>query len=136
MGKNGFYQYRNTTLEQIPQSFAFEDLIIVTQLQTLQAESRETISIQPSTMLGTHNRGYYPIHSRTTSLEIFQEKVEQELIALRASYNTSSFYEGNLNHKDCIAITELKKMEDIIICQSDKGGGGRVIIMLDKGLYY
>lgn len=59
-------------------SFLFQDLIT----DNLQTESSECLPMQPSSAFRTNNPDFYPIHSSTTSLELFQEKVEEELMEL------------------------------------------------------
>lgn len=86
--------------EQLSRSFMFTDLMTQIQLQELPAESRELSTIQPSTTFRTTNREFYPVQSRTNSLELFQERMEQDLVTLYNSPNRSGHENPNLNHKE------------------------------------
>lgn len=94
-------------------SHCFEDLITVSYLQSLGIESRVSQIIQPSKNFKTKNTSFYPLQSRTTSIEMFQEKMERDLVLLYDS-NPNVAYK-NLNSDEYQAIRDLKKLDDIII---------------------
>lgn len=71
-------------------SHNFEDLIRVSELQIVGAESRESQPVQQSKTFKTKNRNFYPLHPMTASIERFQEKMEQDLVSLYNNVNTVS----------------------------------------------
>lgn len=105
-----FMQKQDTVPTVTSLSFLFKDLITVTQLQALQAKSRKTTSVQP---IKTKNKEFYPLQSRTASIEVFQEKVEQDFIMLHR--NIKETFKGNLTASECKAIKELKQIDDVNI---------------------
>lgn len=113
-------------------SFHFRDLIALTNLCSLQSESNVEQCTAPSKTFITKNTGFYPLQPRTASLELFQDKVEEELVALKRHTVACSNNKYNLTGPERKAIQELREMPDIGIRQADKGGA---ITILDKGLY-
>lgn len=114
-------------------SFKFQDLVTLTNLCSLQAESNLEQCTAPSKTFMTKYSDFYPLQSRTVSLELFQDKVEEELVAFKRHIVTCSNNKTyNLTGPERKAIQEPREMPDIVIRQADKGGA---ITILDKGLY-
>ncbi|CAJ0956543.1 unnamed protein product [Ranitomeya imitator] len=79
---------------------------------------------------GTPNALFYPVQSRPTVLDTFQELVERDLMKLDSNIN---FVHDNLTVLERQAISNLRHNEDLLIRQADKGGG---VVILNAGLYY
>lgn len=87
-------------------SFHLQALVAVTQLHSLQAESREHKPTAPSSTFKTKNTEFYPLHSRTSSLE--------DRISLQGTIHGNSQKKNHLNLTRK-AIQEVKNMPDIVI---------------------
>lgn len=76
------------------------------------------------------NRGFYPIHSRSKEMGIFQHMVELEL---RQISSVSSEHKcNNLTREESIALKLLQKNSYITIHAADKDGS---TVVLDRDLY-
>lgn len=95
------------------------------------SESNISLNTTNTSLFKIKNESFYPIHSRTNSLEVFQERIEEDLSQLHSPTNNSRPV-NNLNVRERIALRELSNIQDIIIRQADKGGA---IIILDKDVY-
>lgn len=112
-------------------TYSFQDLVAVSNLHGLEAESGESHSSSHIPHFRTKNESFYTVQSRTESLEVFQECVEEDLVQLYSStQHTQPKY--NLSSRKRIALRELTEIPDIIIRKADKGGA---INVLDKEIY-
>lgn len=110
---------------------SFQDLVSLTHLYALPSESVEARSNTVCTGFKTLNLYFYPIQSRTNSLDKFQECVMCDLIDLHHKID-SSHVSDNLNKRKRIALKELENNKDIVVRLADKRGN---IVVLDAGLY-
>ncbi|XP_053571570.1 uncharacterized protein LOC128661327 [Bombina bombina] len=66
---------------------------------------------------------FYPIHSRGQHLQVFQQTLETQLIALNNENKKKNTYkDSNLTSQERKAIQTLKDDQSIVIRESDKGG--------------
>lgn len=76
------------------------------------------------------NPSFYPIQSRSTTMEVFQTTVERELTKLDSISRDP--IQHNLSYKERIALKSLNENPYIVIHPSDKGGS---MVVMDSGLY-
>ncbi|CAJ0939001.1 unnamed protein product [Ranitomeya imitator] len=98
-------------------------------LRDLQSDSLEK-DCNMNKDFGTPNALFYPVQSRPTVLDTFQELVERDLMKLDSNID---FVHDNLTVLERQAISNLRHNEDLLIRQADKGGG---VVILNAGLYY
>ncbi|OCT98540.1 hypothetical protein XELAEV_18010776mg [Xenopus laevis] len=109
----------------------FKELCCLSDLSTLENESINVNSpgeplIGKSTLINKKsNSDFYPLQSRCSSMDMFQDLVEQDLKKL----NTNVSYRDNWNIslEERKALKFLKSATDITIRQADKGGS--VVVM-------
>lgn len=109
----------------------FGDLMSLSHLYSLGAESTRTRTNMVKTNFTTTNRYFYPIQSRTDSLDRFQDHVARDLAELQLK-TPKKFNRDNLSKSERTALVELKNNHEIVIRPADKGGN---IIILDAELY-
>lgn len=112
---------------------SFQEQRSVGELYSLQAESLESRTNCVSTKFITTNHYFYPVQSRTVSMDNFQDALVRDLADLQHKIN-SGYTKKNVKTAERIALQDLEKIYDIVICTPDKGGGGDIVV-LDAGLY-
>lgn len=103
---------------------SFEEQSLVCELRSLQQKSTALID-SPKKYVIPDNRYFYPLQSRPSCLDIFQELIERDLRELQKDIKLTI---GKRK-----ALKELSKNPHIVVCSADKGGGG--ITVLDNELY-
>lgn len=73
------------------------------------------------------DRYFYPVHTQSTSIEMFLLLVEQDLKALNEKVEKTSFQPVNLTKAERLVLKTLKTHKGIVIRQADKGGS--VVVM-------
>lgn len=114
--------------DYISSAFLFQDMC---GLFSLQGESQENTNFDQVSYF-PNNASFYPLQSRPTILDIFQDLVEQNLVALkkRGHHNIPK---NNISKYERAALKHLKSKCDIVMCKADKGG---TVIIINGGLYH
>lgn len=98
----------------------FIDLCVISHLQALGSETiREIVHPSPPRVGNPH---FYPIHSRPGTLDLFQNLVEEDLIALK--HNTEITSKGkfiNITNSEKRALKDMKDNSDLLIRARSSG---------------
>lgn len=110
---------------------SFQDQVTLNTLRTLQHENTAFVE-HPKAYVIPGNKGFYPIHSRPTSLDFFQDIVERDLTVHNRQKENDSKQKGHISTLQQRALKELTDNPHIIIRNADKGGA---VVVLNKELY-
>lgn len=82
------------------------------------------------------NPTFYPPKSRVPALDVFQSRVENDLVSLKRK-NTKQMSSHNLHHNNLSrehrkALTAIRDNPYLVVKRADKGGS---VVVFDKGLY-
>lgn len=105
----------------VPSFLGFRDQMAVCTLRSLQQESTALIDA-PKNFLLPGNQGFYPFQSRPEAMDLFQDLIERDLVALHDKETRNC--NQNLNSQEMKALNALSTRDDITIRMADKGGGG------------
>ncbi|XP_053545365.1 uncharacterized protein LOC128636363 [Bombina bombina] len=108
---------------------AFTDICALSNLEALSHGSIDQIHIDKISCRMKSRSNFYPIQARGKGLEVFHNRVVEDLTALSKQKGTSH---SNLTRKERKAINSLQNNDSIVIRQSDKGGS---VVVLDKSTY-
>lgn len=111
--------------------FSFAELCSISSLRVLSSESRQEGDPAKVSSFTPKNSNFYPYHSRPATLDLFQELVEHDLVALDKSFK-SQHTPNNITQKEKIALKQLSDNKDLIVRKADKGGA---VIIMNGGLY-
>lgn len=115
---------------QVPPVFlSFPDQTSLHNLQLLQQDTTAMVT-KPKIYTIPGNKDFYPFQSRPSTLDQFQDLVEQELIQLHKDVPQQD--RRNMSQHEHAALRNLSQRKDITIRSADKGGA---VIILDSGLY-
>lgn len=78
------------------------------------------------------NKYFYPLQSRPSSLDVFQELIECDLRNLQENINSDANTSNNLTFGERRALRELSNNPNITVRGADKGG---TITVMDSELY-
>lgn len=118
----------------LPLGSAFFEHVATLSLIDLQRESQSHDN-QEGHITGTADRGqipnptFYPIQSRTNSMDLFHSTVESKLTELLSTTSAAS-KQHHLSFTERLALNNLQNNPHIVICPSDKRGS---TVILDKG---
>lgn len=110
----------------------FNEQIAHMNLYLLNVESNRNYSINTSENFSTRNSTFYPTQARSLALESFQHVVQDALVELHHRPVANIDSRCNMNQAQQNALTQILKIDDLVIRQADKGGD---VVALDKGLY-
>lgn len=113
-------------------SLDFNDLNHMVHLRNLQSEAG-SLQTNPKGTFCVANTHFYPIQSRPSVLDTFQDLVERDLKMLDNDIKSHKYkIRQNLNKGERKALKEVKNNLDIVVRQADKGG---CVVLLNAGLY-
>ncbi|XP_053575130.1 uncharacterized protein LOC128664315 [Bombina bombina] len=107
---------------------SFQDWCTVVDLQQMSCDNSIDSSIsqglsKPSFSKYKKRNYFYPVHTRTKAIEVFQKTVEDKLRTLHEKVTKKRHYISfNLTHKERLALQKLENNANITIRPSDKGG--------------
>lgn len=115
-------------------SLRFQDQYVAKALMDLQDSSDSYCEEDQvyTTEVGTRipNKSFYPVQTRSESIDVFQNTAVRELHKLEGRMKTNG--RSNLTKTENVALKNLRANDNIIIRSADKGGH---TVVLDKGPY-
>lgn len=94
--------------------FSFEELCLFSHLQVLASESEPMEYCRPPPF-STSNQRFYPINSRPSVLDVFQDLVESDLVKLKEDSMKTPNYHSNITKKESMALTQITHNKDLLV---------------------
>lgn len=129
MDSSGFSHVVNSNDIDFTITSNFQDLVARSALKRLQSDLMAGMYSVGSDSIHRSNKYFYPIHTRSMAVEMFQNLVEIDFLGLKERSATASTpVRDNLNKSERQALLRLKLCKDIVIREADKGGAVVVLI--------
>lgn len=110
----------------------FNDQLTLKNLTELQSSNISSdLNVNMSLNFNVSNPEFYPVQSRTEIMDKCQFYIERDLRKLSDETGSKKFH-SNLSPVRLRALNELRKMDDVLVKMSDKGG---TVVVLNKDDY-
>ncbi|XP_053549099.1 probable ATP-dependent DNA helicase HFM1 [Bombina bombina] len=114
----------------VNQPFDFVDSIVLEGLRNMEEEYGPEDSDIPIPV--KHSSNFYPVQFRGPALNLYQKRIEREILALEDTVKQKKITESNLTKKEKLALASLENNTNLVIRNSDKGGN---VVVLNKKDY-